>query len=264
MRAVLGIDAAWTLTQASGVAVAVKDANGWRVLAAAPSYQHFHALAGDDPVFSDQAIGARPDASALLASTRTLCGRAVDLVAIDMPLARVPIVGRRAADNVVSKVYGGRKCATHSPSELRPGRISDDLRQGFERAGYPLLTRQASPPGLIEVYPHPALVELAGASERLPYKASKMAKYWPVVSPVERRVRLYRQWAEIVTMLEDKITGVVAALPKLDLNASVRMMKSYEDTLDAIICAWIATCVLDGRAMPLGDDVSAIWVPTSK
>jgi predicted RNase H-like nuclease len=105
------------------------------------------------------------------------CGRPVDLVAIDMPLARSPIVGRRASDDAVSSAYGGRKCGTHTPSAFRPGRMSDDLREGFERAGYPLLTNTIAQSGVIEVYPHPALVELAGASERLPYKASKVRSY---------------------------------------------------------------------------------------
>ena len=76
------------------------------------------------------------------------------------------------------------------PNALRPGRLSDELRQSFERAGYPLLTNMRAPVGLIEVYPHPALVELAGASIRLPSKASKVRSYWP--TPTERRVLLYR------------------------------------------------------------------------
>jgi hypothetical protein len=39
MRAVLGIDAEWTPTQPSGVALAVELTNGWRLIAAAASYQ---------------------------------------------------------------------------------------------------------------------------------------------------------------------------------------------------------------------------------
>ena len=44
MRAVLGIDAAWTLTQPSGVAVAAELHDGWHLIAAAASYQRFQAL----------------------------------------------------------------------------------------------------------------------------------------------------------------------------------------------------------------------------
>jgi hypothetical protein len=53
---------------------------------------------------------------------------------------------------------------THSPTAVRPGRISDDLREGFEQAGYPLSPTAIATPGLIEVYPHPALVELSGTA----------------------------------------------------------------------------------------------------
>ena len=165
-----------------------------------------------------------------------------------MPLANTPIVGRRVSDSAVSRAYGGRKCGTHTPNALRPGRLSDGLKQSYERAGYPLLTNMMAPVGLIEVYPHPALVELAGASIRLPYKASKVRSYWPVATPTERRVLLYRQWSEIVTRLEGQVAGVMAALPNLEINASGRDVKAYEDALDAIICAWVAICGLEGPA----------------
>jgi hypothetical protein len=45
MRAVLGIDAVWTLSQPSGVAVMNETSTGWRFVAAEASYQRFHALA---------------------------------------------------------------------------------------------------------------------------------------------------------------------------------------------------------------------------
>jgi predicted RNase H-like nuclease len=150
----------------------------------------------------------------LLASASRLCGGSVELVAIDMPLARLPIVGRRASDNAVSKAYGGRKCGTHTPNALRPGRISDYVRESFELAGYILQTDVERPAGLIEVYPHPALVELAGTSIRLPYKVAKVRTYWPSANPAERRVRLFQQWSGIVALLEEEIAGVKAALSK--------------------------------------------------
>ena len=38
-------------------------------------------------------------------------------------------------------------------------------------------------------------------------------------------------------------------------------LKAYEDALDAIVCAWIAICALEARAVPFGDETSAIWIP---
>ena len=261
MRAVLGIDAAWTPTQPSGIALAVELTNGWRLIAAAASYQRFHAMADKRQPAEPRPSGSLPDAPALLASATILCGRPVDLIAVDMPLALTPINARRVADDAVSKAYGGRKCGTHTPSALRPGRISDALRESFERAGYPLGTDRLALPGVIEVYPHPALVELLGASKRLPYKTSKVGNYWPQASLQEGRAFLYRQWSEIAARLECEIAGVAATLPRLELNASPWEVKAYEDTLDAIVCAWVAICALEGSAKPFGNRDSAIWIP---
>ena len=261
MRAVLGIDAAWTDTQPSGVALAIETASGWYLKAAEPSYQRFQSLTDSHLRTEGRPSGVRPDVRALLASASVLCDGRVDLVSVDMPLAHKPIVGRRFSDDAVSKAYGARNCSTHTPNPSRPGRISDDLRQGFEQEGYPLQTTVVVAPGLIEVYPHPALVELANAPNRLPYKASKVASYWPMASPFERRAELYRQWTEILTLLEQEIAGVAKALPALEINAKGWQVKAYEDALDAIICAWVAICALEGSVTPFGDENSAIWVP---
>ena len=56
MRAVLGIDAAWTEKHASGVALAVEDANGWKLEGAWPSVAHFLAEA-----YRSRQPAARPD-----------------------------------------------------------------------------------------------------------------------------------------------------------------------------------------------------------
>lgn len=261
MRAVLGIDAAWTATNPSGVAVAAEGPEGWRLMGVASSYEGFRMLAADPSAARQRPSGSLPDARGLLASASQLCGCRIDLVAMDMPLARTAIVGRRASDNHVSRAYGARKCGTHTPNAARPGRISDDIREGFGHAGYPLLTDAIAPPGLIEVYPHPALLELTAAPVRLPYKASKVRSYWPAAGPAERRDRLFRQWREIAARLDDEIAGVAAALPALATDASGVEIKAYEDSLDAIVCAWVAICALAGRAIPYGDQDSAIWIP---
>jgi predicted RNase H-like nuclease len=261
-RAVLGIDAAWTLSQPSGVALLSESSSGWRLVAAEASYQRFHARA-HGLTSEARPTGSEPNPKELLSSSRKLCGRPADLVAIDMPVAFTPIVGRRPSDDAVSKAYGGRKAGTHTPSKNRPGRISDDLRRGFEAGGYFLQTSVAKTPGLIEVYPHPALIELAVACKRLQYKVSKVRSYWHWATPPQRQDLLYCEWDSIVTLLEGEIAGVKAALPLPSQGASGVVRKSYEDTLDAIVCAWVAVCALEGRAVPFGDESPAIWIPGS-
>lgn len=235
---------------------------GWRLIAVAPSYHAFHMSADGGSIGEARPTGSEPNAAALLASASALCGAAPDLVAIDMPLSRMPITARRSSDNAVSRAYGARHASTHTPSTVRPGQISDNLTKGFGAAGYPLLTQgPAEPPGLIEVYPHPALIELARAPMRLKYKASKRRIYWPGNTPAERRNLLLEQWQLIVAVLDAKLSGVAAALPVPEACAGGVALKAYEDMLDAVVCAYVAISVLSDEALPYGDDSSAIWIP---
>ena len=206
--------------------------------------------------------GSIPDASELLASASVLCGGPVDIVAVDMPLSRLPIEGRRASDNAVSAAYGGRWASTHTPSISRPGPVSDNLRAGFEAMGYPLQTEPDASQGLIEVYPHPAIIEFAMADKRSPYKYGNRSKYWPDLSATGRRTNILSEWANIVSLMENEIEGVASALPPLEGGTANGVdWKAYEDMLDAIVCVAVGICVLENRALPFGDKDSAIWIP---
>jgi predicted RNase H-like nuclease len=139
------------------------------------------------------------------------------------------------------------------------------LRLAFEEAGYPLRTFDAaSAPtkALIEVYPHPALIEFLKAPRRLEYKVAKASKYWPNLSPAARCDNLCEVWRRIVDALERRIEGVRAALPPPRADARGWRLKAYDDKLDAVVCASIAIACLDGKASGWGDADSAIWIPT--
>jgi predicted RNase H-like nuclease len=261
LRAVLGIDAAWTATQPSGVALVIETASGWELKAVEASYQCFYASSDSRFQRVARPSGSLPDAAALLHAAAVLSGRPVDLVAVDIPLAKSPILKRRVSDNEVSKAYGSRHCSTHTPSELRPGLISEKLRQSFANAGYGLQTKSVSSPGLIEVYPHPALVELTSSARRLPYKVGKSSTYWPGLSAVERRTKILDQWDEITTKLDGRIRRVRARLSRPAVTVRGAELKSCEDMLDAVVCAWVGICALEYRAQPFGDADSAIWIP---
>lgn len=47
-------------------------------------------------------------------------------------------------------------------------------------------------------------------------------------------------------------------------RANAAANKIHKDMLDAVICAWIAICALQGRAEQLGDADAAIWIPVGK
>jgi predicted RNase H-like nuclease len=202
-----------------------------------------------------------PSIADLMHACITLTGQRPDIVAIDMPMARSPILRRRFADNAVSKAYGARKCGTHTPNAERPGSISESLTSSFADAGYPLATETIAPPCLIEVYPHPALVELMSAPERLPYKVAKISKYWPTISGAERKVLLLANWSSIVHRIDRQIAGAAERLRLPLVDAPKWELKSAEDLIDAAVCVWVGIAALNGHAQSFGDDDAAIWIP---
>ena len=138
---VLGIDAAWTAHNPSGVALLQRAAEGWQCLALAPSYEAFLALAAGQPWDQNRkAQGSEPDPAALLEACKQLAGQPVDCVSVDMPLATTSITSRRAADTAIASRFGPKGCAVHSPSAERPGAIADQLRERFAELGVPLHT----------------------------------------------------------------------------------------------------------------------------
>ena len=251
-RVVLGIDAAWTSANPSGVALAVKTGPVWHLIAAAASFEEFIRL-GDDNA------GGGP--SALIATACRLAGRAPDLVAVDMPMMGAPILARRAADNAVNRAYSGRGAGTHSPTADRPGVVGRALEAGLSAAGYPLATQKIRCPCRIEIYPHPALIELLGATYRLPYKTGNTGKYWPGRPLIERRRLLFDTWATIVGALDGVLDGSVTLLSLPSIDARGRSLKAFEDRLDAAVAAHVGAMALDGRAQAFGDATSAVWVP---
>ncbi len=257
---VLGIDAAWTAGQPSGVAVLKRQRGGWHCLALAPSYASFVALAHGRRVdWRARPAAAVAECDALLAATKRLAGALPDVIAVDMPLATTPIIARRAADNAIASAYASRGLGAHSPSELRPGPIADAMWRGFSTCGYSLATA-ATPPGtrgvMIEVFPHAAAIALLGASYRVPYKLARVTQYWPDQSMLERRRSLLAQWSKLRRALAQHVSGVALRIPS---SGTLAQLKRYEDALDAVICAWIGTEYLAKRTRAYGDAMTAVW-----
>ena len=263
---VLGIDAAWTAHQPSGIALVQNTGSGWSCLAVAPSHKAFIAQASGQPWDPQQkATGSRPNPAALLKASQQLAGAEVSCVSVDMPLATTPITRRRAADTAISSRFGPKGCAVHSPSTERPGAIADQLRADFAALGYRLHTNgsEQSAPALIECYPHVALLALLKRDYRVPYKVSRSGRYWKAekLTCSERIERLLEQFQAIKTGLNQHISGIPDFIPAPYEVSSLASLKSVEDMLDGLICAWIGIEHLEGRTVGLGDDTAAIWVP---
>ena len=263
---VLGIDAAWTAHQPSGVALVRQRGDAWSCAALAPSYQSFIDLAHGTPVdWASRPQGSRPEIIALVDAAERLGGRPVDLIAFDMPLSIEPIGNRRAADREVSRLFGSRGCAVHSPTAQRPGAIADRIRQQLQSRGYPLCVASDSPgrSGVIEVYPHVALLALLQRDYRVAYKVSRSLLYWKAEKlPVSERIRrLLVEFRQIRTALNQHIGAIALPLPEPEQVSALAALKPLEDSLDALVCAWVGMEHLQGRTRGLGDSIAAIWCP---
>ena len=254
--AVLGIDAAWTDHEPSGVALVERVDSGWVCRRVSCSYEAF---------VEPGSPGLATNVPSLIATCRSLVTDSyLSAVAIDMPLARSNIAKRRTADDAVSRRFGHCWASTHTPNVDRPGATGRRLMTAFEEEGFSLMTGGTSPPlALIEVYPHVALLGLMSVEHRLPYKVSRAHKYWPDAMPSQRKVLLVEQWRAILDHLAKEVDNVDLALPQAPEAATVSELKAIEDALDAVICAWVGACFLSDDAVPLGSHDCAIWVPRS-
>jgi len=263
-KAILGIDAAWTVEQPSGVALIESTGQRWRVVRAAPSYDGF--LEHDDSVVwrTPKHRGSPPDLKALLESAKRMLKAPVVLVAVDMPLARSPITARRPSDSAISRRFGKHGCSTHSPSAKRPGPIERAWMSQLAAAGFPLATTAAGSQGVpcsIEVYPHPALLELLERDFRFPYKVSKSRRLWPDTTVEKRKASLIASFETLDRALREELGPTGIRLPKVAEVPTLTYLKRFEDVLDALVCAWIGTRFLEGKATGFGDEDSTIWVP---
>ena len=228
---VLAIDAAWTVTEPSGITLLDGTGCDWTCLALAPSYEGFIQLSRGFPLsWGTRSIrGCSPNVVDLLQAARIfLDGRQPDLVTIDMPISTVPITGRRAADNHISKIYGGRGCSAHTPSTSRPGTLGASLFSGLATSGYELATRMHAVGTIrrvIEVYPHPALLTLLNEVYRVPYKVSKSNKYWPGMPLTKRISNLLGVFERIKAALDTEISSVPLLLPATTQVETLSILK---------------------------------------
>ncbi len=290
-RNLLGIDAAWTARNPTGLALLRPEGERPRLLRIARSYDEALAIGeGESPDWLAP-VKVGPDAFPEVLKS----WGPVALAAVDMPLAHSPITGRRAAETAVSKAYGGRKAAVHSPSAERPGAVGVQLHKALEQAGLSLLTTSDSalavgatanatagngsqtlaaapsavPEGrwFFETYPHAAIIELLKLSRRLPYKVGKRSSFWPY-APAQTRWRWAAVQLDVLRAgLDQVIEGVATAVPSAQelLTATEKrrgpILKGVEDALDAVVCAWVAQELQAGRTRAFGDADGAILLP---
>lgn len=258
MKFVLGIDAAWTDKEPSGVALlSIDEGNYIKAIKLARSYEEFCC---DSINWNKDVNGSLPQYDKLL----EFCNNnqlPVDLFALDIPISPVKITGRRESDSQISKKYGGYGAATHSPNEIRPGYISEIIFSQLKELGYEWNGGRSK--SFIEVYPHTGIIELFHYNYRLPYKVQKRSKYWPNSSSEQRLRNIILNLNELRQNLVKYIPNLAEKLHELSpyKTYSVKYLKGYEDLLDAIVCSLTGCFYLMNKAKGYGDRGSTIWVP---
>jgi predicted RNase H-like nuclease len=94
----------------------------------------------------------------------------------------------------------------------------------------------------------------------------KRSRFWPNLSPKQRLRKIVENLLELRGRLSDGICNVDEFLPDLDRNAdyTTKFLKSYEDLIDAVICALVGMRFAEGQAVPFGDEAGVIWIPRRK
>lgn len=216
----VGLDLAWSPRNPSGVVVL-----GWE---------------GDraQPLAWQEALG--PDEE-IIAFIRNGLADEPGLVAVDAPLSVPNETGTRPCDLALSQAYR-RKEAGALPANRRrlgPRPRGEELVHRLSELGFtfsPRVSPRQPVRQVIEVYPHPAAVELFGLEKTLKYKAKKGRS----LETRRRELSRYRRLLASLRAREPPLQagGLLSRIEVATLRGGA--LKRAEDLLDALLCAYIA------------------------
>jgi predicted RNase H-like nuclease len=157
-------------------------------------------------------------------------------VAIDAPLIIENETGARPCELALSNAYGSRWAGCHASNQTRyPNAPSVRLSRWLASNGFRHLGQENR--WQIEVYPHPALIEIFGLEKRLAYKKGTLA---------QRRAGQVRLTGLLTSLATDrklpmKISGAIADRFTADYVRALPAgcLKTNEDMLDAVVCCYI-------------------------
>ena len=241
----IGVDFGWT-SGASGLCCLVLQGNKLAILDITTVLKVDDILAWIDFWVSPQASG---------------------LIAVDAPTIINNQTGMRLADKLTHK-YFGRYHAGCYPANLNLG--FSDRTIGFSQSligknfhHAPTITPQKLGRYQIEVFPHPATINLFGLDKILKYKKGKIA---------ERQLELNKLWSyitQVLPQLEPALDlSTITKIPAVPNKSTGKELKTIEDKLDSLLCAYIAAYWWywgEAKNMVLGDlDNGYIIIPQSK
>lgn len=195
----------------------------------------------------------------LIREEETLAG-----VAVDAPLVITNTKGQRPCDRSLSKHYARRNASCYPANLTLCGTRSPDFSDYLNQYGFEHLRKISEGRFQIECYPHPAMIEIFGLSERLAYKKGcvslrrrgQISLAELIVALRRSRVislRIEEEWQKYVS--EEHIGSLVGAA-----------LKANEDVLDAIVCLYVAALFVTSAPHTVYGtrDSGYIYVPTQR
>lgn len=161
---------------------------------------------------------------------------AVTIVAVDAPLIISNASGQRECERLVSVRYGARHGSCHTTNITRyPDADSVRLATHLKERGFTHVAA-SSERILLEVYPHAALLTLFRLPRILKYKKGPVGKRCQGLTELQDHLRCLtkREPRLILSSTFDSLMSISAS----SLRGTAR--KSFEDSLDSVVCAYIA------------------------
>jgi predicted RNase H-like nuclease len=159
------------------------------------------------------------------------------MIAVDAPTIIPNLTGMRLPDKLAHRYFGKYHAGCYPANLSLPfARRTVEFGLALEAKGFqhaPDLEPQKPGRYQIEVFPHPATIYLFGLERILKYKKGRLA---------QRRFeldKLYRYIISILPNLEPALEMSEDLI--LDIPYSGAALKSLEDRLDSLICAYVAS-----------------------
>jgi predicted RNase H-like nuclease len=213
----IGLDLAWNIdANHSGIAVLKGDERGVSLKAVS------EGACSSEAVLSFVAKHSGPDS----------------VIAIDCPLVVANETGQRPCENEAGMVFSTFHAAPYSTSKSRLyWNVGPNMALALGQHGYKHnfdigQARRRSGRWLFEIYPHPAMVRLFSLERIIKYKKGR-------VDEKKAGLKVLREYLRnLEGLAEDELWRELLARDLVCLKGEA--LKRYEDTLDAMFCAYLA------------------------
>ncbi|MEG3977095.1 DUF429 domain-containing protein [Microcoleus sp. herbarium8] len=171
------------------------------------------------------------------------------IIAVDAPTIIPNPTGMREADKLTHKHFGRYHAGCYPANLSRPfAQKTVEFGLSLEARGFvhaPTITAQELGRYQIEVYPHPATINLFQLERIIKYKKGKLA---------ERQLELMKLYQYIIDILptlkpslnlanaankNQRSSAFISGLKLPEIPTSTAALKALEDQLDALLCAYI-------------------------